>query len=165
MYFKSISMNHTLNEKLKRLEPTDKKCQYCRVENSQHMEDNYFIPVFREKDRTNIVVYRSVKYAKLLIGISRCKTCLDIHEKCRKKANLYSAGIFVAIVFFATAIWGFYGLFAVPVGIFVCVAAYTSIESSLVRKHDVFPKQDGAEYDDTVQEFIINGWSFTQPSA
>lgn len=158
-------MNHILNERLKRLEPTEKKCKYCGIESSQQMNDNYFIPVFREKDRTNIVVYRSVKYAKLLIGITRCKTCLDIHEKCAKKATLYSVGVGAAVVLVAVLIWGGLGFFAIPVGIIVGMLSFSLIENRLVRQHDIFTKKDGAETDDTVQEFIISGWSFNQPTA
>ena len=89
---------HVLNEKLKRLEPIEKKCIFCSYNNMVSMDDCYFVPLFKENDRTNIIVYRSVKYSKILIGISRCSTCAAIHEAAKTKATIYAvlagAGVF-----------------------------------------------------------------------
>jgi hypothetical protein len=42
---------YIFNKERKRLEPTETKCQYCETGNSTSMEDNYFIPLFKENDR------------------------------------------------------------------------------------------------------------------
>jgi hypothetical protein len=71
---------YTLNEKRQRLEPISTLCQYCFKDLSTEMADNYFGTVYNENDRTNIVVYRSVNFQKLGIGIPRCKSCKKIHH-------------------------------------------------------------------------------------
>lgn len=71
---------HVLNERLKRLEPITTKCQFCNNNHSTAMNDNYFVPVFKVQDRTNVIVYSSVKFSKLLIGIPRCNGCRDIQS-------------------------------------------------------------------------------------
>ena len=157
---------HVLNEKLKRLEPVEKACIFCNVNTMANMEDCYFVPLFKEKDRTNIIVYRSVKYSKILIGIPRCSTCAAIHESAKKKATMYAilsaAGIFVFSLLFQNAWVGIVGFMA---GMFSLVALPNYFQRKIVFKKDIVDMQRGAEINDTVQDFVIGGWSFTQPSA
>jgi hypothetical protein len=159
-------MKHFVNGELKRLEPFDAPCQYCGQENFKNMNDNYFIPVFREEDRTNIVVYRSVKYKKILIGIPRCQTCLGIHNAAGNKAKLYS-WMGAAVIFILCCVIG--GPYTIIAGIFLFIfggfLGSHLLEKQFVRDKGIFTKLDGAKENETVQEFIIQGWSFTQPSA
>src|ERR1043165_4868354 len=108
---------YTLNKEKKRLEPTDTKCQYCEMEHSTNMEENYFIPLFKENDRTNIIVYRSVKYSKIPVGIPRCRTCLDIHQQSANKGALQAWGIGAAIFAFFLLIGGG----AIAIGLVLCI--------------------------------------------
>ncbi len=62
---------YSFNQETKRLEPSETLCQYCETEHSTDMEDNYFIPMFQEVDRTNVIVYRNVKFKKIPVGIPR----------------------------------------------------------------------------------------------
>ena len=157
---------HVLNEKLKRLEPVEKKCIFCSYNNMVSMDDCYFVPLFKENDRTNIIVYRSVKYSKILIGISRCSTCAAIHEAAKTKATIYAvlagAGVFGFSLLFQNFPVGFGGFLS---GIIILVGSQEYFARKLVFKKDILDLKRGAEINDTVQDFVINGWSFTQPSA
>ncbi|WP_276482616.1 hypothetical protein [Paraflavitalea pollutisoli] len=156
---------HTFNPTLKRLEPTETQCVYCEMESSTHMDDNYFVPLFKENDRTNIIVYRSVKYNKVPVGIPRCKTCQAIHQEATSKAALIAWSVAVGFVILCFMIWGIYGIFAIFAGIFIGFGGTVYMENKLVRDKGIFTKIDGAKRNDAVQELVIAGWSFTQPTA
>ncbi|HEY1202381.1 MAG TPA: hypothetical protein VGE79_15435 [Niastella sp.] len=156
---------YTINKEKKRLEPTSTKCEYCEVEHSSNMEDNYFIPLFKENDRTNIIVYRSVKYSKIPVGIPRCRTCLEIHQQCANKGALQAWGIGAAIFAFFFLIGGG----AIAIGLVLCIliglfgTGYLTTRITVSR--GIFTKKQGAERNQTVQELILDGWTFTQPTA
>jgi hypothetical protein len=156
---------YILNKEKKRLEPSETKCQYCEVEHSTNMEENYFVPLFKENDRTNIIVYRSVKYSKIPVGIPRCRTCLEIHQQSTSKASLQAWGIAAAIVVLSFIIWGIGGIFAIIAGIFIGFLGTGYLESKIVRDRGIFTKKQGAERNPAVQELILDGWTFTQPTA
>lgn len=156
---------HLVNEKLKRLEPTETKCAFCGIEHSKSMHDNYFMPLFRVQDRTNVVVYRSVKYQKIPVGLPRCGTCKDVHESSANKAKMYAWGAALVFIILCFAIWGIWGIFAIFGGIIIGFGGAELLESKFVRDSGVLTKKDGAKEDGTIQELVINGWSFTQPSA
>lgn len=159
-------MKHYVNEALKRLEPLDKACQYCGQGNSENMNDNFFVPVFREEDRTNIIVYRSVKFKKVLIGIPRCHSCLEIHYAAGDKAKLYS-WIGAVVIFILCLMTG--APYTIVAGIFLLFLigflGSHLLEKEFVKNRGILPELDGAKENETVQEFIIQGWSFTKPSA
>lgn len=156
---------YNFNTARKRLEPTDTKCQYCEMEHSSHMEDNYFVPLFKEQDRTNIVVYRSVKYSKVPVGIPRCKSCQAIHEQARAKSAMWGWGAGAVIVILSFMIWGPLGFISIFAGLLMGFLGTHLIENRLVRDKGIFTKLDGAKRNDAVQELVIGGWSFSQPSA
>jgi hypothetical protein len=161
-------MKHYINESLKRLEPVDKACQYCSGQGkSENMDENFFVPVFKEEDRTNIVVYRSVKFKKIMIGIPRCPSCLEIHDGAGNKAKLWSwVGAIIVFILFCL-MGGGGGFVAVGLISFIIIGILGSymLEKQFVRDRGILTKVDGAKENETVQEFIIQGWSFTQPSA
>jgi hypothetical protein len=133
------------------------------------MNDCYFVPLFVTNDRTNIVVYRSVKYSKILIGIPRCSSCKSIHEKATSKSQwITGVSVILAIAFL---IYNFMVLnaFVVVGGIFAMIfgGIYGSkkMTESFVVNQDIYTEQDGAETNEVVRELIVGGWSFTQPSA
>ena len=129
------------------------------------MEDNYFIPLFRENDRTNIIVYRSVKYSKIPVGVPRCKTCMDIHQEAAKKAAIYSWSFAVVAVILSFMIWGLFGIFGIFAGLLIGFAGTHVLENKFVRDKGIYTKLDGAKQNEAVQELVINGWSFNMPSA
>ena len=156
---------HIVNDQLKRLEPQDTKCVFCGNEHSRNMNDNVFIPVFKEKDRTNVIVYRSVKYQKIPIGLPRCQSCRQIHESCGQKAKLYAWITAVLVVLASFSIWGIFGFFSIFAGIFIGFGGAHFLENKFVRDKGILTKMEGAKENETVQDFIINGWSFNQPAA
>jgi hypothetical protein len=156
---------HTLNERLKRLEPKETKCTYCNQAESTKMNDNYFVPVFKVQDRTNIIVYSSVKFSKLLIGIPRCASCKEIHHSAVRKANVISIISAITIVVLGFMIWGIFGFFGIFVGIAVGFGGSFFLSKKFVSDRGILNPKEGAEEDETVQDFVIAGWSFTHPSA
>jgi hypothetical protein len=161
--------NYVLNERLKRIEPTSKKCTYCVSGQSNNINDCYFVPLFKENDRTNIIVYRSVKYSKVSIGVSRCADCKAIHEAAKKKALVISLIAFLLVLSFI--IYNFLDFDPIAsailffVALFVGFGGYAYLKNYFTRKKDIHTLKEGAEYDPLVQDFLTKGWSFTQPSA
>ncbi|AXY73620.1 hypothetical protein D3H65_06325 [Paraflavitalea soli] len=156
---------YNFNPAKKRMEPTEKKCQFCEMENSAHMEDNYFIPLYKENDRTNIIVYRSVKYSKIPIGIPRCPSCMAIHENAARKSALISGSIALGIIILSFLLWGPFGFFSIFAGIIIGFAGRYFIEKKMVRDKGIYTKLEGAKQNEAVQDLIIGGWSFNMPSA
>jgi hypothetical protein len=156
---------YTLNKEKKRLEPTETKCQYCEVEHSSNMEENYFIPLFKENDRTNIIVYRSVKYSKIPVGIPRCRTCLEIHEQAAKKAALQAWGIGAGIIILSWMMGGGPAAIGTVIGILIGLFGTNYFQKRIVFNKGIFNKKEGAERNPVVQELILDGWTFTQPTA
>lgn len=160
--------NYTYNEVETRFEPQEKKCTYCDVAHVAQIETCYFVPLFLTKDTTNLIVYRSVKFAKILIGIPRCKECSEIHAKSKTKAILLSWSIALGLIFFL-----FYNLIYFG-GIFVAIAALSSMfigicgtnyfTNRFAANHGIYALQDGAESNAVVQEMVISGWSLTKPA-
>lgn len=156
---------YTLNKEKKRLEPTDTKCQYCEVEHSSNMEDNYFVPLFKENDRTNIIVYRSVKYSKIPVGIPRCRTCVEIHQQSANKAALQAWGIGAAITIFFWLIGGGAAVIGTIIGVLIGIFGTQYLTTRITVNRGIFTKKQGAERNPAVQELILDGWTFTQPTA
>lgn len=160
---------HTLNERLKRLEPTTKICSYCVDGKMDKINDSYFVPVFKEADRTNVIVYRSVKYKKIEVGVPRCANCKSIHESAKTKAAIIS--IIMCVSIFAFAIYNFinfhvfitvlliFGSFALGFG------GYLYLQNNFSRKQGIYPLKEGAENDPMVQSLLNSGWTLTMPNA
>lgn len=156
---------YNINTAKKRLEPTETLCQFCTTEHSTNMEDNLFVPLFKENDRTNLIVYRSVKYSKIPVGVPRCPGCKSIHEKAVIKAALISWASAVLVLVLSFLIWGPYGFFAMLPAIFIGVGGTYFLQNSIVRGKGIYTKMDGAKQNEAVQDLILSGWSFTLPSA
>lgn len=160
---------HVVNERLKRIEPVSKKCSFCYNGTSQSMHDNYFVPVFKENDRTNIIVYRSVKYQKIDIGIPRCADCKAIHQKAKIKASVIA--VIAALAVLAFMIYNFLNFHAViSVALLFLSAAtgfggYVYLHNVFTRKAGINTLKESTEADALVQDFLKQGWTLKQPSA
>jgi hypothetical protein len=160
---------HVFNERLKRIEPTSKKCSYCFDGTAEKINDSYFVPIFKEKDRTNIIVYRSVKYAKLDIGIPRCPNCREIHEASKKKAG--ALAILAALAVLAFTVYNFMNFHAIVsvilffLSAFIGFGGYMYFQNTFTRKAGINTLKEGVENDPLVQDFLMKGWSLTLPSA
>ncbi|OQP44732.1 hypothetical protein A4H97_10235 [Niastella yeongjuensis] len=137
------------------------------------MEDNYFIPLFKENDRTNVLVYRSVKYSKIPVGIPRCRSCKEIHDAAHRKAAFIAWGTALAIVavsFLIGSAGGVGGIFiGLMIGLFAGFMTGTimvdKLQVKIVNRYGILSKLTGAHHNDAVQDLVINGWSFSQPTA
>ena len=156
---------YIFNKERKRLEPTITKCQYCESGNSTSMEDNYFIPLFKENDRTNVIVYRSVKYSKIPVGVPRCRDCKTIHVLSAGRAAQISWAVAIGIVILIFAIWGIWGIFGIFGGLIIGFVGTMLLTDKLIKDKGIYTKLEGAKQNEAVQDLVINGWSFTQPTA
>ncbi len=160
---------HVLNQHLKRLEPVSKKCSFCYSGTSSNVNDCYFVPVFKENDRTNIIVYRSVKYQKIDIGIPRCTDCKAIHQSAKTKASIIA--VIAALAVLAFMIYNFLNFHAVVsvallfLSGLVGFGGYAWLHNVFTRKAGINTLKESAEADPFVQNFLMNGWSLKQPSA
>jgi hypothetical protein len=160
---------YTFNEYDKRFEPKETTCAYCEESQLKNAKDSHFVALYVTNDRTNLIVYRSVKYSRLLIGIPRCASCKVIHEKSVSKSQLitwilvplamgllfynflnFNMFLFI-LVFFCIIVGGFYGSH--------------KLTQFLVAKKNIYNLQDGVENDRFIQGLILDGWSLNQPSA
>jgi hypothetical protein len=161
--------NYTFDETYKRFEPHDHKCTYCGEAEMENMNDCYFVPLFVEGDRTNIIVYSSVKYSKVLIGIPRCRSCKDIHYDAKNKAITIT--VVSVIVLLGLLLYNFMNLnpFVFILGIFATIFGGIYGSSKLgeryVANKGIYTLQDGAETNEVVRDLVIAGWTFTMPSA
>jgi hypothetical protein len=166
---------HIFNKNLKRLEPIDSKCMFCDVRYSQNMNDNCFIPLFKENDRTNIIVYKSVQYSKIHIGVSRCPHCLTIYKSARLKAKLWGNGIAICIGSGAIC-WislGFpdnlflrvFGIPLILLSMLIGYAIYLVLRKIFVKRKGMLNERDAANKYKIVQDLIRDGWTFNQPTA
>lgn len=162
--------NYIFNETYKRFEPLEHECTYCGEAQMKNMnEECYFIPLFIEADRTNIIVYRSVKYSKILIGIPRCRSCKDIHNDSKNKAVTITIAIVVLTLAFLlynfmnlNAFVFIFGIFGV---IFGGVYGSAKLTERYVANKGIYTLRDGAETNEVVRDLVIAGWSFNQPTA
>ncbi len=155
---------HTFNESLKRLEPVERTCHFCGQEDFRTMEENYFVPLFKEHDRTNVVVYRSVKYQQILVGIPRCRRCFKIHVINRVKAK-YSWAVAAGVFGLAIWLWGAAGVLGILPCLLIGFLGSSFLEDRLVESEGVLTQRDGAKRNETVQDLVIGGWSFHPPTA
>ncbi|MFL5745529.1 MAG: hypothetical protein ACJ751_12740 [Niastella sp.] len=121
--------------------------------------------MFKENDRTNVIVYRSVKYNKLPVGIPRCKSCKSIHIHAAGRAAQIAWGIAIAVVILSFAIWGVAGIFGIFAGFIIGFGGSGWLQAKLACDKGIYPPEQGAKRNEAVQDLVINGWSLRQPTA
>jgi len=159
---------YKLNQKRKRLEPTETLCKFCNKGHSEEMNKNYFAPLYNVKDRTSLIVYSSVKFNKIHIGIPRCNECVLIHS------NSFMKAIFISVLLIAMFILILYLLSSeIVLVIFFSILIFSAtivlgpklISNILIRNKGILTEKEGAKKDPLVKQMINDGWSLTQPSA
>ena len=128
-----------------------------------------FCPLFTTLKTTNIIVYRSVKYSKILIGILRCLSCKDMHYDSKAKAIKITLVIVILavllLIYFFLSIHPFVsalGFLAIIAGAFYRAE---KLNESYVVDQGIYTLRDWAETNEVVRDLVISGWSFEQPSA
>jgi hypothetical protein len=156
--------NYTFDEAYKRFEPHDHKCTYCGEAEMENMNDCYFVPLIVEDDKSNIVVYKSVEYSKILIGIPRCHSCKEIHYDAKNKAITIS--MVSVILLLGLLLYNFVNLntFLFMLGIFTVIfgGIYGSakLTERYVANKGIYTVQYGAETNEVVRNLVISGWTF-----
>lgn len=161
--------NYTFNEYEKRFEPLEKECTYCGEAKMESMDDCCFVSLYATSDRTNLIVYRSVKYSAITIGVPRCSSCKKIHISTQSKANWVSLGISAfVLIFIIYLFFGFnpfsivFGLFGIFIG---AVLIAPKLTETYTNNNGIYTMKDGAETNQVVNDLVMAGWSFTKPSA
>jgi len=158
--------SYTFNDTLKRFEPEEKKCSYCTQGHAQGCDSAYYAPIYKVESKTNIVIYRSVQYNKVLLGIPRCTSCAGIHKGTRVKTAVYVMAILVAITGLGYWLGDIGGAFAgfIIAGVAAGVG-FITLESRLVEGNGILTLEDGARNNLIVKSFLTGGWSLTPPTA
>lgn len=159
--------NYDFNEIEDRFEPHEKMCTYCGTAEVEQISSCYFVPLYLTKDTTNLIIYRSVKFAKISIGIPRCKNCEEIHTKSKTKAIVLSWSIsliLIAFLFYNLVLFGgFFVAIAAILSMFIGIYGTNYFNNQFAVNSGIYAIQDGAESNAIVQEMVISGWSLSKP--
>lgn len=163
-----VDGTHVFNEENKRLEPVDNICVFCGERRSEHPEDNIYMPLYKESDRLNVVVYRKVSYKKIDIGLARCPHCKGIHQKQKNLTWVYTiiGGILAMVllsIFTNETILSI--LLGIAISAFIWLIVRAILEKSISRREKILTKQEAAAKYPIVQTLLAEGWTFDQPTA
>jgi hypothetical protein len=163
--------HHVFNPNTKRLEPISRECSFCDDGTMESMETCYFNFVSLEKDRTNLVVYRSVSYNSVEIGVPRCKSCESVHSNAIILAVITSILSGVGFMYLITklvvskAVTPMGCAIMMLLGIFMAVYGGVFLFNYFIRRKNILTKLEGADNDETFTEFLAAGWTLGKPSA
>jgi hypothetical protein len=160
-----MEATHQFNEYTKQLDPKETSCFFCGSHHSASQRTNVSFKLYRENDRTNLLVYRSVKFKMISIGVPRCATCKKIHHDAGLTGTLASLALTAIIIALSIAAFGAYGMWAVIPAIFAGVFFFRYVERTRVEAKGIARELVGAEQDPLVAAFLADGWSGTRPSA
>ena len=163
---------HNYNYTLNRFEPRSKECLFCDNKTlNEEMEDNLFTPVYCIQDKTNLLVYRNVKFKMVHIGVPRCKKCKKKHNLINSIANIFMFAsvplllFLVLLLCFKFEISVLVMMIAFFIGVFTYFLIIFKIEKFI---HYLFkirePDKVALEYS-LVDYFLNNGWTFIRPTA
>ena len=159
--------------------PIDNTCMFCGKDSSDSGDSDLFFSLFKEQDRTNLVVYRNVKFSRINIGISRCSKCEAIQKGINKHSSIigFSVGIGITVIFVLiglllaksynlSMILPF--LAAIPgglLGIFFGSLIYGQKQKKMSISNHILTERDAAMKYSLVQSLLKEGWTFEQPTA
>jgi hypothetical protein len=157
--------NYNYDESWKRFVPKEKRCSYCFQNESENVNNYDFIKLYKVKDRTNFVIYRSLKYEEMTIGISRCNDCVQFHEEVSRKSPILKYAIYLLILIFVLPV---FGLKVFVIGITLSLIIFFLLHKYATKNKS--PKErltlkQGIASNETIQNLVISGWVFDQPSA
>lgn len=167
---------HIFNEQNKRLDPVDTLCVFCGKRHSENLNDNCYKELYKEKSRTNLLVYRNVKFSKIEIGASRCHECKKIHKKVKIRSMSVLLGFTIAcvaaMVYIIFLLFEYISVFAFLVGllllgVFMVMSKkfYNRIEERFIRKYKILTPEQGFLQYPIVRELLNDGFTFEQPMA
>lgn len=156
---------YNYNESLKRFEPKERRCGYCFQNESENVNNYDFIKLYKVKDRTNFVIYRSLKYEEMIIGISRCNDCVEFHEEASRKSPILKYAIYLLILTFILPV---FGLKVFVIGITLSVILFFLLHKYVIKTNNSKGRltlKQGIASNETIQDLVISGWTFDKPSA
>jgi hypothetical protein len=156
---------HIMNSEEKRMEPKATLCCFCKQAHSTAMHENYFVDVYREQKRTNIVVYRSVNFNQIKIGIPRCTECMNTHYNSSIYASVIAVVGIVSLVVLSFYIHILLGFIAFLLSLGVIAVIQPIIANKMIHQSGILTKRECAEDDPMVVDLIVNGWSLNKPMA
>jgi hypothetical protein len=162
--------HHVFNPSTKRLEPISRECSFCDDGTMESMNSCYFNHVSMEKDRTNLVVYRSVSYDSIEVGVPRCASCEAIHANALAMAVLITIVSFIGYVYLTIKLVlsksfpPMFGAIMMFAGVAAAVYVGAFLFNYLIRRKNILTKLEGAENDETIKDFLMMGWSLGKPS-
>lgn len=157
-------MDHIFNESEKRFEPLEKICQFCLYEKALDMEKNYFRPVFKVVNRSNLIVYSSVKYNEVSVGISRCLSCYEIHKHSKRNSFILSISLALIFIYLGFKIYGIYGIFAIILSPIIIFLIPSLLIPYLISKSGIRTTDECVKSDPFIRDLILNGWSLSGPN-
>lgn len=158
---------YQFNEIAKQFEPFDDTCVYCQKSKATSDETHKYLKLYKAKDRTNLIVYRSVKYSEFTIVIPRCRKCHTIHSEVKSHSNTRAWLSFLLILPIG------YSCFGGVLGIFVSLLSAIPIafyvqhysERRYLEKNQLEPEWIVTENVKLVRDFLNDGWTGVPPSA
>ncbi len=160
---------YVFNETLKRLEPISAECSFCKNGIMDSMSDCYFTTIYKEHNRTNIIVYRSVEFREIEIGIPRCNTCAKAYQKANDMSS--GSGFLLGIAIFITGYFLVDNLLTFILlvgGIAFIIGTTTSyfIKKYYIDKAQILSEKKAIRKDHTINTFVyLNGWTNHRPTA
>lgn len=160
-----ILPKYNYNEGLKRFEPKEKRCSYCFKNESESTKNYDFIKLYKVNDRTNFVIYRSLQYQQIEIGISRCNACVEFHQEVSRKSPILKYAVYILILLFVLPVFG--------LKVFIVGMILSLILFYFLHKHEMKNKKpsdrltlkQGISSNETIQDLVLSGWIFDKPTA
>lgn len=165
---------HIFNEQKRRLEPQNSMCVFCGERHIRDVNDSCYLTLYKENARTNLLVYRNVKFSKINVGASRCKYCKEIHDKVKIKSLLLTVfthliviGLAVLLISQMTGVCIIFGilLLFINIGLMAMQTVYRLFENIVIKQYKVLTKRDGLKLYPIVQELLNDGFTFEEPIA
>jgi hypothetical protein len=160
-----METSHVFNEETKQFDPKETSCFYCGRDHAATPETNLSFPIYKEQQRHNLLVVRSVEYNALSIGIPRCEKCADLHNSANAGAKIIawvSAAVIMLLSFLA---WEENGLWSIIPAVLWGVGGSHLLEKWLVERKGIAMAGTGARQDALVAGFLANGWTDEKPNA
>lgn len=169
--------SHVFNERLKVLQPVDKTCMCCG-KNLSTGKDDYYQLFYKEDGRTNIVVFRSVSYREIGIGVSHCHECKMIQKKAKTQSIFRGYGMGLGIILVTsligcllmrTNLYEAVGIILILVGILagwiVGRMLYKRSKSKICKQHGILPVEEAMMNYELVGKLLDEGWTTKMPVA
>ncbi len=159
--------SHVYNERTATFETTISTCFCCNKRNASN-SSKFIAQIFKENDRSNHIIYRSVSFGEIKIEIPRCLRCKVIQLLGNLITFLGGLTIAISIAVFIFLYFKDNGLMAI-IGIFLIFFGIIKGGSFL---KNIYHKIIGVDRIEKivnnlpiVQEFLKHGWSTDTPRA